>query len=153
MSIQNEGVERTVVLGADIPEGKAKELLSSQPDIQLGEGAIPNFTHANRRSFKVDYTILNGDLVLHFYLPKHATIDSPESRQAWMAYWLKDFPAKLDSIAQEYFEAGYPRLMAKYTEEVSSWWFKAQGFGVVLNVGEFVQKFLDKLDESLQVRS
>lgn len=153
MSIQGEGADRTVVIGTDISEDEAKELLAGQKDMQLGEGAVPKFTPMNFRSFKAEFATINDDIVLHFFLPKHATIDSPESRQAWMGYWLKTFPAKLDTIAQEYFEAGYPRLMAKYTDEVASWWFKAQGFGVVLDTEAFVRGFLGKLDEALQVRS
>ena len=153
MSIQNEGSERTVVIGSDISEQEARDVLSGQRDIIVGEGAVPKFVSFGYRSFKAEFSTINDDLILHFFLPKHATIDSPESRQAWMGYWLKLFPEKLDVVAQEYFEAGYPRLMAKYTDEVTSWWFKAQGFGMVIDAEAFVRGFLEKLDEALQVHS
>lgn len=150
MSIQSEQNERKVVIGADMSEEQAKSLLAGHTEtFEIGEGAVPKFTSVNYRSFKAEYTTINDDIVLHFFLPKHATADSPEARQAWMGYWLKDFPAKLDPVAQEYFEAGYPRLMAKYTTEVASWWFKAQGFGDVLDVGAFLQGFFERLDSAL----
>jgi hypothetical protein len=155
MSIQSEAAERRVVL-SEVPKEQAKKLLSDESEsaLELGDGAIPKFTQLDGyHGFKAEYAIIRGDIVLHFFLPKHAQVNSPEARQAWMSYWLKDFPAKLDPVAQEYFEANHPRLMAKYTSEVASWWFKAQGFGEVLDVGEFVGGFLKKLDEALQVRS
>lgn len=155
MSIQSETAERRVVL-KEVPPEKARELLgkAAESALELGDDAIPQFTQLDSyRGFKAEYAVIHGDIILHFFLPKHAQVNSPEARQAWMGYWLKDFPAKLDPVAQEYFEATHPRLMAKYTSEVASWWFKAQGFGEVLDVGEFVGRFLTKLDEALQVRS
>jgi len=153
MSIQNEEADRRVVL-SDIPDDEAKRLLADeQAALEFTEEAIPKFTKVSLRSFKAEFAVIRGDIVLHFFLPKHADINSPESRQAWMGYWLKGFPAKLDPVAQEYFETGYPRIMAKYTAEVASWWFKAQGFGDVLDVAAFVNKFLTKLDDALQERS
>jgi hypothetical protein len=153
MSIQNEEAERRVVIGADISDEEAKRLLEDQSAMEISEEAIPKFTQVSTKSFKAEFAVVRGDIVLHFFLPKHAVIESPESRQAWMNYWLKTFPAKLDPVAKEYFEADYPRIMAKYTPEVASWWFKAQGFGDVLDVAEFLSKFFEKLDAALQERS
>ncbi len=153
-SIRSEDTERKVVL-SDVPEEQVGQFLAEAANgaLEVGNEAIPNFKQLNDyKSFKAEYAVINGDLVLHFFLPKHAQLNSPEARQAWMSYWLTNFPEKLDSEAQIYFESTYPRLMAKYTSEVASWWFKAQGFGDVLDAGAFVAKFLDQLDASLQAR-
>lgn len=152
MSIQNEGGERRVVLG-EVPEDDARRLLSGASDVAIAEEAIPRFTKVTYQSFRAEHAVIRGDIIIHFFLPKHAVVDSPESRQAWMSYWLKTFPTKLDPVAQQYFETGYPRIMAKYTEEVASWWFKAQGFGEVLDAGRFLSKFYEQLDAALQTRS
>lgn len=151
MSIQSEQNDRKVVIGVDMTDDDAKKLLAGHTDsFRIEEGAIPEFTTISKyRGFKVEHTTLKGDLVLHFFLPKHAQLNSPEARNAWMSYWLNKFPAKLDEVAQRYFEAGYPRLMAKYTSEVASWWFKAQGFGEVLDAGAFLQGFFDQLEAAL----
>jgi hypothetical protein len=101
--------------------------------------SIPKFKKVELRGFNSEYTQKDEDIVIHFYPPKGKDSD----------YWLKIFPASLDAIAQKYFEATYPRLQAKYTEEFNSWWFRARGYGHVLAVDEYVLKFLQMLSSAL----
>ncbi len=77
---------------------------------------------------------------MHFFLPPERRL--PEANP----YWLELFPACLDAGARDFFLAEYPRLMAKYTEELESWWFKACGYGHVIDPDAFAVKFLKGLD-------
>lgn len=101
---------------------------------------VDNFT-----TFNAEYTYTGDDLVVHFFLPPERRL--PEAR----AYWLETFPACLDASAREFFNAEYPRLMAKYTEEMESWWFKACGYGHVIDPDAFAAKFLKGLDGHVDV--
>lgn len=119
------------------------------------ERAVPTFVETKTKSFIAKHTVIQNDLVIQFFLPAHAEqgVKTPEGRKAWMDYWLQTFPPKLDVTARTFFEAESPRIMAKYTEEVASWWFKAQGFGMVTDPAALVAKFLQQLDAALQARS
>ena len=144
--------ERVVSL-SEIPEEQAKRMVSELDGAIDGvTAAIPVFKKDSRRGFAAEYCVQGHDVVIHFFLPKHAEphLATPEGREKWMLYWLQRFPAKLDEIARSYFDAESPRLVAKYTEELASWWFKAQGFGDVINPDLLVQKFYERLDEALQ---
>ena len=61
----------------------------------------------------------------------------------------------LERVAPEHFQATQPRLVAKYTEDdgvgnsLDSWWFKAQGYGHVLDLDAYVMKFFEKMDGAL----
>jgi hypothetical protein len=135
--------ERRVSLGAEVPEGQARDLLRVEAGTAFGgiEDAALKFTKVdNFTSFNAEYTYTGEDLVLHFFLPPERRL--PEAR----TYWLETFPACLDVAAREFFRADYPRLMAKYTEEFESWWFKAHGYGHVIDPDAFAAKFLKGLD-------
>jgi hypothetical protein len=41
--------------------------------------------------------------------------------------------------------------MAKYTEELNSWWFKAQGYGDKIDIDGFILKFFEALDQALEL--
>lgn len=148
MSSQNE---REVLLSKIKPHeahNTAKSFVGAQ--VQAKDAQIPDFKKVTRYSFKAEWDVLGSDIVIHFFLPKHARINDPRAQEAWMEYWLKRFPLKIDSVAQQHFEAGPPRLQVKYTEEVASWWFKAQGFGHLIDPGKFLDVFFDLLDASLK---
>jgi hypothetical protein len=149
--IQDNKNERTVVLGAT-SEGEAEDFSKSRqlaPPMQFGDEAIPKFDRRELLSFTAEYTKRGDDVIIHFYLPQRASL-APETKAKWMEYWMKAFPAKLEPTVREYFEADYPRLVAKYTEEATSWWFKAQGFGHILDLGAYLDGLFAKLDEALQ---
>ena len=153
MSIANE--ERQVVLG-EVPEKDARKALKEEEqrqwDAQSIPGAIPEFKDSNRYSFKAKWAVISEDIQIQFFLPKHANTDTPRAAEAWQEYWLKKFAAKLDATARKYFDADAPRLLAKYTPELASWWFKAQGFGHMLDVSGYVECFLYLLDATLKTK-
>lgn len=91
-------------------------------------------------TFSAEYAMEEGDFILHFFLP-------PELKSP--LYWASLFPQVLDTVARAHFQAGPPRLRAAYTEEVNSWWLRANGYDTVLNKDEYIIRFLDKLDEAL----
>ena len=108
-------------------------------------------------SFNAEHSVIENNIIIHFFLPSQAKQyikgDNNPAEQKWMSYWLKTFPKVLDPLAREYFDAEYPRLQVKYTEEVASWWFKGQGYGDLIDPGKFVRDFLVKLDAALQASS
>ncbi len=151
--IQDNKNERTVVLGA-IPEEEAADFSKSRelaPPMQFGDEAIPKFERRELHSFTAEYTQRGNDIIIHFYLPPRASLTTdPVAKDLWLGYWMKTFPARLEPTVRDYFEADYPRLVAKYTEEATSWWFKAQGFGHILDLGAYLDGLFAKLDAVLQ---
>lgn len=149
MSNQNE--ERHVVIGGTSP-GEARKTATSfgMTQVKAKDPHIPEFTKGSRYSFRYEWDVIGNDIVIHFFLPKHAKTTEPRAQEEWMKYWLKRFPTKVDPVAKRHFEAGPPRLQVKYTEEVASWWFKAQGFGHLIDPGKFLEEFFDLLDASLR---
>lgn len=114
-----------------------------------GDGALEpkpvEFVLKEFRMFRTEHGMKGRDLVVHFFLPTRVTSDSAHLYRDW---WLNTFPQVLDEEAQAYFEAGPPRLAAKYTEELASWWFLAQGYDHLLNPVSYLEKFLSLLDEA-----
>lgn len=143
--------ERQVVLGEVSPDD-ALSSLDKAPETTVGavQSAIPNFKEVSYRSFKAEWALIGKDIQVKFYLPKHAQLNSPEARKAWMDYWLNRFPEKLDLIAREHFEADRPRLIVRWTEEFASWWFRASSYAYLLSVEDFLLVFFEKLDSALQ---
>jgi hypothetical protein len=146
--------ERQVALGG-VSEEQAVKLLQTEG---LMEGtvddvakAVPRFTQKSFKSFYAEYGIVNADLVVHFYLPKNLNVGAMDVREqkAWSAWWGGTFPDVLSSVAQEFFEVEYPRVVAKYTEEVASWWFAARGFASSMDPQKLLEVFLQKMDSAL----
>ena len=156
--MDHKNAERSVAIGG-VPKGKAHAMANAMKgsvasDISQVAKGVPDFTEVKKKSFTAKYTVLGVDLIVQFFLPAHAEqhLSKPEGRTAWMEYWLKRFPPKLDEIARSHFEADYPRLMVKWTDEVVSWWFKAQGFGNSTDPKQLTETFLEKLEAALQAR-
>jgi hypothetical protein len=105
------------------------------------------FDPVEMRYFRAEHTLSDQDIVIHFYVSSAVRKNWSESQIA--PWWLNDFANSMSNEAQKYFNAGPPRLMAKYTPEVASWWFKAQGFAHMLDVGAFLRAFYEQLDETL----
>ena len=103
------------------------------------------FTTKEYKTFRVEYTLRGNDFVIHFFLPTSVTERNAHQYRDW---WLREFSSRMDACAQEHFEAGPPRLQARYTEEVASWWLKAQGFGHLLTPLKFLERFFSTLDAS-----
>ena len=90
------------------------------------------------------------NLVVHFFHPRSVKPDEAHPLRNW---WLVTFPKTLDVVARSYFEAEAPRLQAKYTTEVASWWFKAQGYGHLLDPDAFLQAFFEQLDGTFHAQA
>lgn len=123
------------------------------PNVLQGAGtdtigcAPMQFASREYTNFKVNYSFTNGNFVVHFFVyPSFLDKYSEKSLENW---WLVDFANSLSSIAQEHFMAGLPRIMAKYTPEAASWWFKAQGYDYLVDPLEFLHVFLCRLDNEL----
>lgn len=109
------------------------------PVSRLAAG-IPNFIKVlDYTTFNAEYAMKDGDLVIHFY-PTDVT----------KGIWTKEFAWVLDRVAQDHFRATAPRLQAKYTEEVNSWWFRARGYDHVVSLKTFVDRFFELIDQALE---
>mgnify|MGYP000636858847 CR=1 FL=1 len=150
--------EKGVALGDALESSAVRALgLSTVPASTVSEG-VPVFKtdDGTYKNFKVEYGVKDKDIVIHFYLPLgDLTLlgkADPKTQKSWNAFWLEVFPAALSPAAQEFFRAGTPRILAKYTQEVASWWFVARGFGSqVLDPKTFAEQFLEKLDAVQQL--
>jgi len=101
---------------------------------------VPNFTKVlDYTTFNAEYAMKDGDLVVHFY-PTDLTKD----------IWTREFAWILDRVAQDHFRATAPRLQAKFTEEVNSWWLRARGYSHIVNIKSFVDKFFELIDQALE---
>lgn len=105
------------------------------------------FEQVTFNNFHVEYAIVDGNFVVHFFVHPEAIQHYRESDlQNW---WQKDFAIAMSNVAQEHFKATKPRIMAKYTMETASWWFKAQGYGHLLDPMAFLHEFFGRLDETV----
>jgi hypothetical protein len=99
-------------------------------------------------TFRAEFAVTEGDLVFHFFLAGKSSTQGPGR------YWEVLFPAVLEAVAKDIFKAGYPRLQAKHMNDfdIDSWWFRAFGFGQVLDPHKLAYKFLDALDLALDTK-
>lgn len=158
-STQSDGHVREVALTGTNREAaleQNKRVAGGAEDIdgmKLKEG-VPDFTPEKFYSFAAKHALIENNIIIQFFLPDQAKVyikgDNNPGEKKWMEYWLKKFPVVLDPEARKYFDAEYPRLQVKYTEEVASWWFKGQGYGNLIDPGKFVHDFLVGLDVALR---
>jgi hypothetical protein len=132
------------------------EAVLTEGHISQVEEAVPQFIEKKYECFTAKHAVVGHDLVIQFYLPEAAgdlkTADARVQRQ-WESFWLEAFRDALSPVAQEYFQAEYPRLVAKYTEELASWWFRARGFGDSMSPLELAEGFERRLNDRLQNQS
>lgn len=129
----------------EVEEGKAPIAFQGEGDMEVPKAL--EFKVVERRYFRAEHTMDGSNIVIHFFV-------SAAMKESWTTtqiehWWLKEFATKLSDAAQEYFQATVPRIMAKYTAEVASWWFKAQGYDYLLDYEEFLRAFYERLDETL----
>lgn len=123
---------------------------SAEADRALKPEAI-EFKKYNGQFFNAEYQLVDRNLVFHFFVhPMHAQQVPPQQLEHW---WLNGFAQVLDQTAQDYFQATIPQLQARYTEEVASWFLKAQGFSDLLDPLGFAAGFLARLDGTLLASS
>jgi hypothetical protein len=137
--------ERYVALG-EVPESEAKRYLGEAEEMSADgvRSAIPKFSPYSGPMFRAEHAIIGKDLVYHFYVVEQ---EDPEALDSWFR---NTFAAALDAVAQEYFQAGQPRLQAKYTQEMQSWWLRARGFGDGVDPEARVRGLYQKLEEHLR---
>ena len=119
------------------------------------EQAVPVFIPVNDfTTFRSEYTWLDGDLVIHFFLTREMVRinRTEEGGPKIKLYWLDKFPRVLDTASKEFFQTDSPRLTAKYTAELASWYFRAQGYDDRLDPDLFAVKFFEHLDQALELQ-
>lgn len=140
--------EKTVVLN-EVSDEQAGKLMQSGPKVIMGlSKAVPVFTKVDDfTTFLAEYAIIGSDLVMHFYgTGEHPNDGSARGNQ----YWHVHFPSCLELVGEEHFQASKPRVIAKYTEEMKSWFLKAQGYDHLTDIDAYVRNFCAKLDQSLE---
>jgi hypothetical protein len=118
---------------------------SSMPVLSLHFIEVPDYT-----TFHAKFAIDNGDIVFQFFLsPELKSWSAPSQKK----FWGEVFPACLEATAKAHFNADYPRLKAQHIYEpdmeLNSWWFRAYGFGLLLDPHKLSLKFLELLDGAL----
>lgn len=118
--------------------------------IGVSEDAVIKFKEVHDyTTFLCQYAIKDDDLIFQFFVTNEMKANNgPELK----TYWLESFPLELNLVAKEFFNADKPRLTAKYTEELASWWFKAQKFAIRIDPEGFAEEFLMALDAALDKR-
>lgn len=115
--------------------------------------AVVKFTQVNSyTTFAVEYACVDGSFVIHFFPPPEAFVMVEGARKVpteYLLFWQKKFPAVLSPVAEGYFKATYPQLMAQYVPEMRSWYMRAGGFANRLDPDTFLQQFFALLDRAL----
>jgi hypothetical protein len=146
-------MEKTIVL-SEVSNEDAAALMEKQPRVIPAENireGVPRFTKVDDfTTFLAEYTLIDENLVIHFFgTQEHPVDQSPRGE----SYWQSLFPDCLNTVGQSYFQATAPRLTAKYTAELHSWFFKAQQYAHLLDLAGFVRGFLEALDRELEAGS
>jgi len=148
MSIQDEGRSVNLVGPKDTKDG-AKMLSAMHQGIGNVPGAVLKFNKVlDFTTFDAEYNLQDGNVVVHFFMPRDHSVTQE--------YWRSVFADVLTGVAQEHFQATAPRLVAKYAEDdgaggtLNSWWFKAQGYGHLLDPSTFLDLFFTKMDAALE---
>lgn len=150
--------ERTVNL-VDVSKEDAKslhekEMSGSSVTVEAIAKAVPDFTDVDCfTTFKARYAWVGEDLVIHFFVTEELKELNEVEGPAVKAYWMQSFPLCLDNSSKRYFQADSPRLQAKYTVEMASWYFRAQGYVDRLDLDQFAVSFLEELDRDLERQS
>jgi hypothetical protein len=105
-------------------------------------------------TFLAEYAFIDGDVVVHFFLPREHYVqvaDGYKPLDEHLIWWQRAFPQVLSPVAEKYFAATYPVLMAQYVPEMTSWYFKAGGYALRLDPEAFLLQFFSYLDQAIDV--
>lgn len=120
-----------------------ESVISDKVTAESVSNAVPKFTQIDCfDTFKAEYVIQNGNYIIHFFLRE-------EGNKITEGGWATLFPSILSPVAEEYFQATKPRIVAIYVPELKSWYMKANGFAHRLDADEFIDRFFEKLDAAL----
>jgi hypothetical protein len=103
-------------------------------------------------TFLAEYAFIDGDIVMHFFPPIEQYVKTDNGARLLdehLLRWQRSFPQVLSPIAESYFSATRPVLMAQYVPEMTSWYFKAGGFARSLSPETLVLEFLARLDAAV----
>jgi hypothetical protein len=128
--------------------------------IQLAFREVNDETGENSKytTFKAEFAVAEGDIIFHFF-------KTPEIR-AWTLdqqrhYWADIFARVLEETVVKYSgcSADSGRLKAQHTyddeapyskeEPLDAWWFRAYGFGHLLDTHKWALRLCEVLDEAL----
>jgi hypothetical protein len=108
-------------------------------------------------TFRAEFAITAGDIVFHFF--KTPEVEALGNAQTVKKYWAEDFATTLEDVAKKVFNADAPRIRAQHVyddepphskqEPLDSWWFRAYGFGHLLDPHALAGRFVSSLDASL----
>jgi len=131
--------EKNIDISGPANKDEAYNTYGTQGSTRLTDvtNSIPKFEKVTYNAFKAEYSLAGSDVVIHFFLPK---------RKVTEGYWKTHFAQAMNDIGQEHFQATAPRLVAKYTEELNSWWFKAQRYDHIIDLAKFLSQFFEKLE-------
>lgn len=107
-------------------------------------------------TFRAEFSITDGDIIFHFFKTPEVDAKGP---QASYEYWSNIFPQCLEPVSKACFNADAPRLKAQHIydsdspysqrEPLDSWWFRAYGFGHLLDPHAKAYAFAEALDAAL----
>jgi len=108
-------------------------------------------------TFRAEFAITDGDIVFHFFkTPEVEKLGDPARVRQ---YWGDVFASVLEPVAKTIFNADVPRLKAQHIFDedapysrqhpLDSWWFRAYGFGHLLDPHAIAYRFAEALDASL----
>lgn len=134
----------------------ARKMIEEVPDLEADrvKDAVVQFTSVeNYTTFLAEFAFVGADIVVHFFPVKEAYMAVGDRRRVsndYLLYWQRHFPQVLSPVAEEYFHATKPVLVAQYIPEMTSWFMRAGGFVSQLNPTEFIVRFFEKLDDALE---
>jgi len=140
--------ERTVASSAVAGEESANQVggaLGSEANVALKPQPI-DFQVKEYRNFRAEYALSDDDFIIHYFITKKQIKSCP--MQELEHWWLNEFSEKMEALSKEYFDAGSPRIQAAYTPELASWWFRARGYGYLIDPTAFLLEFFEQLDGS-----
>lgn len=109
-------------------------------------------------TFKGEFAVEAGDIIFHFFKTPEILAWTPEQQRR---YWAEIFAATLEKVAMAHSgcTADSGRLKAQHTyddespyskaEPLDAWWFRAFGFGHLLDPHKWALRFCELLDEGL----
>ena len=124
--------------------------LKTETDNPQGVLALQFIKVNDYNTFEAEFAITEGDIVFHFFV-------SPEiakwSEVSLRKFWGETFPGCLVLAGRQAFNADAPRIKGQHIHDpemgINSWWFRAYGFGHLLDPHALAYKFFDTLDASL----
>ena len=124
---------------------------------EIGINSIVEFTKVeDYTTFLAEFAFVDRDIVLHFFPPREAYVVAGEKLRvvdSYLLWFQRRFPEVLSPVAEEYFQATKPVVVAQYVPEMTSWWMRCGGFAARLEPEAFIRKFFALLDQRIDASS